>query len=63
MAEVLVGRLRRSPVYREELVSELDVVSTTGSLRLAVDGETFDGAARFAVTKRRRALAVAVPPT
>ena len=35
----------------------------TGPLRLAVDGETFDGAARFAVTKRRRALAVAVPPS
>ena len=63
VAEVLVGRLRRCPVYREQRVSELDVVSTTGPLRLAVDGETFDGAARFAVTKRRRALAVAVPPT
>jgi undecaprenyl-diphosphatase len=62
VAEVLVGRLRRCPVYREQRVSELEVVSTTGPLRLAVDGETFDGAARFAVTKRRRALAVAVPP-
>ncbi len=62
VAEVLVGRLRRSPVYREQRVNELDVVSTTGPMRLAVDGETFDGAARFVVTKRRRALAVAVPP-
>ena len=63
VAEVLVGRLRRCPVYREQRVSELEVVSTTGPLRLAVDGETFDGAARFTVTKRRRALAVAVPPS
>jgi len=63
VAEVLVGRLRSCPVYREQRVSELEVVSTTGPLRLAVDGETFDGAARFAVTKRRRALAVAVPPS
>jgi undecaprenyl-diphosphatase len=62
VAEVLVGRLRRCPVYREQQVDELEVVSTTGPVRLAVDGETFDGAARFAVTKRRRALAVAVPP-
>ena len=58
VAEVLVGRLRRCPVYREQRVSELGR-STTGPLRLAVDGETFDGAARFTVTKRRRALAVA----
>lgn len=62
VAEVLVGRLRRCPVYREQRVESLDVVSRRGPLRLAVDGETFDGAARFAVTKRRRALAVAVPP-
>jgi hypothetical protein len=33
-----------------------------GPLRLAVDGETFDGAASFTVTKLRRALSVAVPP-
>jgi diacylglycerol kinase family enzyme len=62
VVEVLAGRLRRCPVYREVRVGALDVVSTTGPLRLAVDGETFDGGARFAVTKRRRALMVAVPP-
>jgi diacylglycerol kinase family enzyme len=62
VVEVLAGRLRRCPVYREQRVESLDVVSRRGPLRLAVDGETFDGAPRFAVTKRRRALAVAVPP-
>jgi diacylglycerol kinase family enzyme len=63
VVEVLLGRLRQCPVYRERRVESLEVVSRRGPLRLAVDGETFDGAARFAVTKRRRALAVAVPPT
>jgi undecaprenyl-diphosphatase len=63
VAEVLVGRLRRCPVYREQHVESFEVVSHTGPLRLAVDGETFDGAARLIVTKRRRALAVAVPPS
>jgi undecaprenyl-diphosphatase len=62
VVEVLLGRLRRCPVYREQRVESLEVFSRRGPLRLAVDGETFDGAARFAVTKRRRALAVAVPP-
>jgi undecaprenyl-diphosphatase len=62
VVEVVLGRLRRCPVYREQRVDELTIVCRDGPLRLAVDGETFDGAARFAVTKRRRALAVAVPP-
>jgi len=62
VAEVLAGRLRASPVYREERVGDVTITSTTGPMRLAVDGETFDGAASFTVTKRRRALAVAVPP-
>lgn len=62
VADVLAGRLRRCPVYRENRVESLDVVSADGKLRLAVDGETFDGAARFHVGKRRRALTVAVPP-
>ncbi len=61
VADVLAGRLLRCPVYREERVESLDVVSREGPLRLAVDGETFDGEARIHVDKRRRALTVAVP--
>jgi diacylglycerol kinase family enzyme len=63
VAEVLAGRLVQSPVYSEERVASVTIVSDDGPLRLAVDGETFDGAARFEVTKLRGALAVAVPPT
>jgi len=62
VADVLAGRLQRSPVYREHRVESVDVICHDGPLRLAVDGETFDGPARFTVTKLRRALAVAVPP-
>jgi hypothetical protein len=51
----------QSPVYREERVASVHVVSHGGALRLAVDGETFDGAAQFTVGKLRRALTVAVP--
>jgi diacylglycerol kinase family enzyme len=63
VADVLAGRLLRCPVYREERVESLDVVSRDGRLRLAVDGETFDGAARIHVGKLRCALTVAVPPS
>jgi hypothetical protein len=52
----------KCPVYREERVESVAVVAHDGPLRLAVDGETFDGPARFTVSKQRRALSVAVPP-
>lgn len=62
VVEVLAGRLMRCPQYREERVSSVTVRARGGPLRLAVDGETFDGPASFEVTKLPRALAVAVPP-
>lgn len=62
VVDVLIGRLQRCPVYRERLVDSLHVRSLSGPLRLAVDGETVDGGTAFDVTKRRRALLVAVPP-
>ena len=62
VAEVLAGRLMRCPVYREERVESVTIVAPDGPLRLAVDGETFDGGSRVEVSKQRRALAVAVPP-
>ena len=43
-------------------MTSLEVRSLDGPLRLAVDGETVDGGESFRVTKRRRALLVAVPP-
>jgi undecaprenyl-diphosphatase len=60
--EVLAGRLMHCPQYREERVRSVTVHARGGPLRLAVDGETFDGPASFEVAKRPRALAVAVPP-
>ena len=62
VADVLSGRLQRSPVYREDRVASVSITCHDGPLRLAVDGETFDGSHSFTVTKLRRALSVAVPP-
>jgi len=62
VVEVLAGRLEQCPVYREMRCEQLTVTSLDDPLRLAVDGETFDGGTRLTVTKRRRALRVAVAP-
>jgi diacylglycerol kinase family enzyme len=58
----LAGRLRTCAVYSEKRVESLEVECLDGPQRLAADGETFDGPASFTVTKKRRALRVAVPP-
>src|SRR5690606_25974576 len=63
VAHVLAKRLQTCPVYREQLVDSLRIRSLDGPLRLAVDGETFDAPDEVEVTKARRALAVAVPPS
>ena len=62
VAHVLTGRLASCPVYEERVVSEVRIRSLDGPLRLAADGETFDAPDEVLVTKRRRALLVAVPP-
>jgi diacylglycerol kinase family enzyme len=48
---LLTGRLGRSPVYREWAATALHIRSTDGPLRLACDGETFDGSADVEVRK------------
>ena len=60
--DVLTGRLRRCPVYEERVVQSLTVRSLDGPLRLAADGETYDGPDELEITKRPQALRVAVPP-
>lgn len=60
--DVLSGRLRTCPVYEERQVESLTIRSLDGPLRLAADGETYDGPTQLEVTKRRHALRVAVPP-
>ena len=48
---LVTGRLGRSPVYRQWAATALVVRSTDGGLRLAVDGETFDGGSEIEVLK------------
>ncbi|HEX2851340.1 MAG TPA: diacylglycerol kinase family protein, partial [Acidimicrobiales bacterium] len=61
VASVLTGRLGRSRVYEQRTATRLEVRGLDGPLRLASDGETFDGPERFTIEKRPRALTVYVP--
>jgi undecaprenyl-diphosphatase len=58
---VLTGQLARSRVYEAFTAERLHVRSTTGPLRLARDGETFDGPAEFEICKDPTRLAVFAP--
>jgi diacylglycerol kinase family enzyme len=57
----LTGRLPSSPAYDEELVEELRVQSPQPRLRLARDGEHFEGHGDFVVEKRAERLEVYAP--
>jgi undecaprenyl-diphosphatase len=57
----LTGTLRRSRVFETWLTTNLQVSSTDGTLRLARDGETFNGAAEFEIAKNGARLAVYTP--
>jgi diacylglycerol kinase family enzyme/membrane-associated phospholipid phosphatase len=60
---VLSGTLGRCKVYEHSLVSQLKVRSLDGSpMRLARDGETFEGSAEFTVTKLDRPLPIYINP-
>ena len=54
-------RLSRSKVYNRRLVRSLDIRSLDGPLRLARDGETFDGGHDVRVEKHRDQLRVFAP--
>lgn len=60
--DVLTGRLASCPVYEERTTAALSIRSLEGPFRMAADGETFDGPSELEITKRPRALLVAVPP-
>ena len=60
--DVLTGRLSKCPVYEEHQVASLSIRSLDGPLRLAADGETYDGPEELEVTVRPQVLRVAVPP-
>lgn len=55
------GRLHRSPVFRTWPATGMQVRSLDGPMRLARDGETFDGSATFAVGKNGERLAIYAP--
>ena len=58
---LLTGRLGRSPVYRQWSATSLQVRSSDGPLRLARDGETFDGGDVVEILKSGQRVAVYSP--
>jgi diacylglycerol kinase family enzyme len=58
---VLTGRLGRSKVYHQSVVQQLRITSLNGPLRLARDGETFEGSQDVVIEKLPKRLAVYVP--
>ncbi|MGI9023765.1 MAG: bifunctional phosphatase PAP2/diacylglycerol kinase family protein [Acidimicrobiales bacterium] len=60
---VLTGRLAACGAYEQRFTSEVHVKSLGGKLRLARDGETFDGSEEFTIAKADEPLLVYVPET
>jgi len=58
---ILTGTLARSRVYEQRFARRVEVRSDA-PLRLARDGETFDGSNEFTIAKRSKPLRVYVPP-
>ena len=61
VVSVLTGTLGRCRAYEQRAVCQMHVRSTDGPLRLARDGETFDGAEEFDIRKADEPLLVFVP--
>ena len=61
IASVLTGRLGRCRVYRQRRAKRIRVRSLEGPLRLARDGETFDGSEEFEIAKCERPLPIYAP--
>jgi undecaprenyl-diphosphatase len=61
LLSVLTGRLASCGAYEQRYVREMHVKSLEGPLRLARDGETFDGSEEFTVCKAAEPLRVYVP--
>jgi diacylglycerol kinase family enzyme len=61
LAALATGRLSKTTAYERTLVPSLRIRSLDGPLRLARDGETFDGGAEVLIEKSARRLAVYAP--
>lgn len=61
LASVLTGRLATCRAYEHRYVASMHFKSLDGRLRLARDGETFDGPAEFTICKAPEPLLVYVP--
>lgn len=62
IAAVLTGQLTRTNTYARELTLRIEIESHGGPLRLARDGETFDGPSAFTIEKSSTRLATYVLP-
>jgi undecaprenyl-diphosphatase len=61
VASVLTGRLGRSRIYEQRLAERVKIRSLDGPMRLARDGETFDGSKGFVIEKVDQPLRVYAP--
>jgi undecaprenyl-diphosphatase len=61
LLSVMTGRLARCGAYEQRYVASLHVKSVEGPLRLARDGETFDGPEEFTISKAEEPLRVYAP--
>jgi undecaprenyl-diphosphatase len=61
IAAIVTGTLAKSAVYESYCTDRVEVRSLDGALRLARDGETFDGGTEFVVCKHDDRLTVYVP--
>ena len=61
LLSVMTGRLARCGAYEQRFVRSMHVKSLEGRLRLARDGETFDGPEEFTIAKADEPLVVYVP--
>jgi len=63
LLSVITGRLGRCGAYEQRFAKQIHVRSMQGGIRLARDGETFDGPEEFDITKADEPLLVYVPPS
>ena len=61
LLSVMTGRLARCGAYEQRYTRSMTVRSLSGRLRLASDGETFDGPEEFTIAKADEPLLVYVP--